>query len=532
MTVLLLPLRGSAQEPPEVPPAATSQAEAESVERALERLDKREFDLGRALDSTRLDLASAQRRFEAAQDRLDAAAEPSEALSEQVAARRLQLSNEQRTEALLEERLERTRADKQSWRRLGELRTRRIPSEQIAEWSADSEDRLEQLGRESVVKEQRLEELRQELEFTRQRRAEIPAGSASEHWAELQTHALKKLLQHYEEDVESLETSRLVEEQVAAALERESRELPLSARLGAILHQLRVAWNYHLTASEREPITPGKIVSAIAIFLIGYALARVSSRLLGKRVFPRLRLESGAAHAFQALTFYFLLLVAFLTALRMVQIPLTAFAVLGGALAIGVGFGSQTVVNNFISGLILLAERPIKLGDLIEVEAVYGTVERIGLRSTRVRTGDNVHIIVPNAAFLESKVVNWTHTDPKVRITITVGVVYGSPTREVERLIFRALEEHPKILKRPEPVVLFRDFGDNALIFETRFWIEMRSVLDRLRIESDIRFRIDELYREAGIVIAFPQRDVHLDSVSPVEVRIVNGEEQQDAGET
>ena len=245
--------------------------------------------------------------------------------------------------------------------------------------------------------------------------AGIPAGSTSEHWAELQVHALKKLLQHYKEDVESLEASRLVEEQVTAALERESRELPLSARLGAILHQLRVAWNYHLTASEREPITPGKIVSAIAIFLIGYALARVSSRLLGKRVFPRLRLESGAAHAFQALTFYFLLLVAFLTALRMVQIPLTAFAVLGGALAIGVGFGSQTVVNNFISGLILLAERPIRLGDLIEVEAVYGTVERIGLRSTRVRTGDNVHIIVPNAAFLESKVVNWTHMDPKVR---------------------------------------------------------------------------------------------------------------------
>ena len=113
-----------------------------------------------------------------------------------------------------------------------------------------------------------------------------------------------------------------------------------------------------------------------------------------------------------------------------------------------------------------------------------------------------------------------------------MGVVYGSPTREVERLIFRALEEHPKVLKRPEPVVLFRDFGDNALIFETRFWIEMRSILDRLQIESDIRFRIDELYREAGIVIAFPQRDVHLDSVSPVEVRIVNGEEQRDAGKT
>jgi small-conductance mechanosensitive channel len=531
LIVLLLPLAGAAQEPAEAVPEAAPEAELGSVERELERLEKLEFDLGRALQSTRLDLASAQRRFEAAQERLDATAEPSPVLREEVAARRLQLSSKQRVVALLEERIERTRAEKQSWKRLGELRTRPVPADKIAEWSADSESRLEQLRRQAVVKQQRRDELGQEVEFSRERRVELPSGSASERWAALQVQALNELLQQYDEDVGSLEASLRLEAEVVAALERESEELPLSARLGAVLHQLRLAWNYQLTGSEREPITPGKIVSAIAIFLIGYALARIASRVLGNRVFPRLRLEPGAAQAFQALAFYLLLLVAFLTALRMVQIPLTAFAVLGGALAIGVGFGSQTVVNNFISGLILLAERPIKLGDLIEVEGIHGSVERIGLRSTRIRTGDNVHIIVPNAAFLESKVVNWTHTDPKVRVTLTVGVVYGSPTREVERLIFQSLEEHPKILKQPEPVVLFRDFGDDALIFETRFWIEMRSILDRLRIESDIRFRIDELYREAGIVIAFPQRDVHLDSVSPVEVRIVNGAEKRDADE-
>ncbi len=529
LTVSVAALPGDAQEPPA--PVAAPAVQEESVEQALQRLDKREFDLGRALESTRLDLASAQRRFEAAEERLDATGAPSAELLEEVAARRLQLSNKQRIEDLLEQSLERTRADQQTWRRLGRLRARSIPVEEIAAWSSASEERLEQLGRERVVKEQRREELRQELEFTRARRAELPAGSASERWAAAQAQSLKELLQHYEEDTESLGASRLVEEQVAAALERERRELPLSARLGAMLQQVSRAWNYQLTASERDPITPGKIVSAIAIFLIGYALARGASRVLGNRVFSRLRLEPGAAPAFQALTFYFLLLAAFLTALRVVQIPLTAFAVLGGALAIGVGFGSQTVVNNFISGLILLAERPIKLNDLIEVEGVYGSVERIGLRSTRVRTGDNVHIIVPNAAFLESKVVNWTHTDQKVRVTIAVGVVYGSPTREVERLILQAAEEHPKVLKRPEPVVLFADFGDNALLFETRFWIEMRSILDRLRIESDVRFRIDELCREGNIVIAFPQRDVHLDSVSPLEVRIVNGAEKPDARE-
>jgi potassium efflux system protein len=295
-----------------------------------------------------------------------------------------------------------------------------------------------------------------------------------------------------------------------------------------VLHHLRAAWNYELTGSAQEPITPGKIVSALVIFLIGWIVARVLSRLLGARVFPRLRLEEGAAVAFQSLAFYFLLLVAFLTALRMVQIPLTAFAVVGGALAIGVGFGSQNVVNNFISGIILLAERPIKRDDLIEVEGVYGNVERIGLRSTRVRTGDHVHIIVPNAAFLENKVVNWTHSDRRVRVTISVGVAYGSPTREVERLILEAIRRHPDVLKTPEPLVLFREFGDNALGFEARFWIEMRTILARLRIESDLRFLIDELFREAGIVIAFPQRDVHLDSLTPVEVRLVS--ERRDGG--
>ena len=194
-------------------------------------------------------------------------------------------------------------------------------------------------------------------------------------------------------------------------------------------------------------------------------------------------------------------------------------------LAIGVGFGSQNVVNNFISGLILLAERPIKLGDLVEMEGVYGNVERIGLRSTRVRTGDNVHIIVPNALFLENKVINWTHRDPKVRITITVGIEYGSPTREAERLMKEALANHAQVLAKPGPAVLFRDFGDDALIFEIRFWIHMRTMMERLQIESDIRFRIDEVFREAGIVIAFPQRDVHLDTAKPLDVRVVPTED-------
>jgi small-conductance mechanosensitive channel len=254
------------------------------------------------------------------------------------------------------------------------------------------------------------------------------------------------------------------------------------------------------------------------------ALARRIAHLLGRGLFPRLGLDEGAAAAYESLLFYGFLVAIFLFALRTVDIPLTAFAVLGGALAIGFGFGSQNVVGNFISGLILLAERPIRRGDWIEVGGVYGNVERIGLRSTRVRTPDSIHVIVPNSSLLESNVVNWTLEDPVVRVKLSVGVAYGSPTREVARLVRQAVTEQAVILAQPEPVVLFREFGADALEFEARFWIRMARTVDRLRITSEVRFRIDELFREAQIVIAYPQRDVHLDTTSPLEVRVVDAE--------
>jgi small-conductance mechanosensitive channel len=204
------------------------------------------------------------------------------------------------------------------------------------------------------------------------------------------------------------------------------------------------------------------------------------------------------------------------------------FTFLGGAIAIGVGFGSQNIVNNFISGLILLAERPIKVGDLIEIDDLYGTVTQIGARSTQIRTGSNLDIIVPNSKFLESNVVNLTLGDDKLRTQVSVGVVYGSPTREVTHLLKHAATEHGRVLKRPEPFVWFSDFGDNALIFELHFWVEVRTVADRRRIESDIRYRIDQLFRNAGLVIAFPQTDVHLDTPAPIDVRVLAANEDNE----
>ena len=210
-----------------------------------------------------------------------------------------------------------------------------------------------------------------------------------------------------------------------------------------------------------------------------------------------------------------------LIALRTVNFPLTAFTFAGGALAIGIGFGSQNIMNNFISGLILMLERPVRANDLVELENTHGVIEHIGARSTRIRATDGRHLIVPNSFFLENNVVNWTLSDDLIRTPLSVGVEYGSPTRLVQQLIHQALEENPKVLQKPKPIVIFSEFGDNSLNFDAHFWTRARSPMDVHQLCGDVRFRIDDLFREHDLVIAFPQRDVHLDSASPIEVRMV-----------
>ena len=196
--------------------------------------------------------------------------------------------------------------------------------------------------------------------------------------------------------------------------------------------------------------------------------------------------------------------------MKMANIPLTVFTVIGGALAIGFGFGSQNVVNNFISGVILMVERPVKVGDFVDVDGVFGSVDEIGMRSTRIKTFGNKHMIVPNSYFLEKNVLNWTLTDHFVRLPLRVGIAYGSDTEKAKELLLHAAQACKKVLNHKEQKVYFMDFADNSLNFELLVWIHLKDVMDRVEIESELRFKIDHLFREAGIVIAFPQRDVHL----------------------
>ena len=234
------------------------------------------------------------------------------------------------------------------------------------------------------------------------------------------------------------------------------------------------------------------------------------------------RFGVGAAQA-RTVRRWALSLVAFLLlvlTLNLAQIPLTVFAFLGGALAIGVGFGTQTIIKNFISGLILLMERQIRVGDIVDIDGTTGTVSEVNLRSSTIKSFDGIAAIVPNSTLLEGKVTNWTMSDPKVRRVVRVGVAYGSPPDEVARRMMECAQRHGMVVKSPEPQVLFEDFAENNLVFALYFWIDVKAGTSGPVVMSDLRFMIEKSFAEGGISMAFPQRDVHLDTTRPLQVEL------------
>jgi small-conductance mechanosensitive channel len=281
-------------------------------------------------------------------------------------------------------------------------------------------------------------------------------------------------------------------------------------------------WNYPLiTMSDGAVIAINQIVLVAVVVTVGVIASRWLERLVGRRL-SKTELQPDAVNALQRVLFYSLVAAIAITALGLLHVPLTAFAFVSGAVAIGVGFGAQNIINNFISGWILMSERPVRIGDFVEVEGSQGTIELIGNRSTRIRRVDGVHMLVPNSAMLERTVINWTLVDKQIRSMLRVGVAYGSPVREVERLIYQAAEDQPQIKAEPAPSVAFDDFGDNALIFDLYFWADVGGEKMLREIRSDLRFRISDLFAEHGITIAFPQRDVHLDNLSPIQIEMID----------
>jgi len=263
-------------------------------------------------------------------------------------------------------------------------------------------------------------------------------------------------------------------------------------------------------------LSPIDILTAILVF-VGVLLATgVLRRWLGERLRTGTRLDLGVRNAIVSGVGYSGVVLAVIVAIAIIGLDLSNLALVAGALSVGVGFGLRTVVENFVAGLLLLVERPIKEGDWIVTAEHHGTVKRISVRSTEIETFDRASVIVPNAELIAQPVENWTHKNRIARIILPVGVAYGSDTEKVREVLLNCAADHPDIHKHPEPIVLFQQFGESSLDFELRCFVKDTDYF--LTAKSELLFAIDKAFRDQGIEIPFPQRDLHLRDATPMEV--------------
>lgn len=451
-----------------------------------------------------------------AQQRLDAGATDAEALQQQVDTYRLELAAIEDPLPLLRKQLERVADSRTVWKRRQQTFANRPQRASIRQWQSEARKALTDLRIEEDNARLEVEELQNQLSA----RAALEANPQSP-LVERQIASLRSLLEAQTGDLASISASQQLHEKLLAELERGTLAATFKDQLEDFWDSVDAVWNYELTSFGESPLRVRQVITALALVLAGAAMSGALSRTLGKQVLHRLNIDPSASATIQSLFYYLLLLCFGMFALKVVNVPLAAFTVLGGAVALGVGFGSQNIINNFISGLILHAERPVKVGDLIQLGDLYGNVEHIGARSTRVRTGANLDIIVPNSTFLQNNVINFTLSSDKVRTAVEVGVTYGSSVVTVTQVLRRAVLETGRVSKDPPPIILFKDFGPSALVFEVHFWIHMRTMMDQRQVESSVRYQIEQMFREAGIVIAFPQQDMHLNTIAPLEVRVL-----------
>jgi potassium efflux system protein len=297
----------------------------------------------------------------------------------------------------------------------------------------------------------------------------------------------------------------------------------------------RAVWNFELFTAEdsleidgrkitvTRSVTVGKSVGAILLLVLGYLVVAWLLRRLERAMVDRLKAEPAVARIARRWLQFLLIAILFVLALDIVKIPLTVFAFLGGALAIGFGFGAQNLLKNLMSGIMLLIERPLKVGDIVEIGGVIGTVTNISIRASTLRSANGIETLVPNSTLIESNVTNWTLSNQRVRRDMKVSVAYGSDTRKVSDTLLSVADRHGQVLKEPAPRVIFEDFGADGLAFTLEFWIDFGKGADSRLIGSDLRFMTEKALAEAGIGIPFPQRDVHLDASRPLPVEVVGG---------
>lgn len=487
------------------------------------------------------DLATAKLRRDTRLAELDAALDAARTEADQVA--RLVVAIERRNSENVpspNDELESRRADRQTvhlllstlatqrerlatFAEILELRTRALiatgSTPEMKSWAEANNAALERLQKSRRPRFAELRKSRKELQDLRAQLADPAAPARNQPWVGDRVRHLAAWVVVNERELIDLAELTTARNRLKEELGKHITTFSLDESLASIWAGMRGAWNYEVFSVADQPVRVNTVLVAIALVLAGHWASRRGSALIGSAVFHRLGMNTGRRAAWQTLSFYGLFLIVLLTAFNLFHISLTQFSVVSGALAVGIGFGSQNLIGNFISGIILLVERPVNEGDVLEIDGRQMTVESIGPRSTLVRSRDNAHTIVPNSRLLEENVVNLTLSDDVIRTRIPVGVAYGSPTREVERLLEETLCGLDGVMKDPAPIVVFNDFGESALHFEASFWSALEG---RKELESELRHRIAEALTKAKIMMAFPQRDVHLGTSQPLQIEVVS----------
>jgi small-conductance mechanosensitive channel len=275
-------------------------------------------------------------------------------------------------------------------------------------------------------------------------------------------------------------------------------------RLGEIFHKTYMIGGVELSLAG--------VFYSILVLVLVHLFVRIWRPLITEHALKESGLSPGAKETIITISVYIIWSMGILFSLSVFGLNTTSLTVAFGALSIGLGFGMQNIANNFVSGLILLFERPIQVGDVVEVGGIWGEVKKINVRSTHVQTYTNSSLIIPNSEFISATVTNWSHQDPYIRRDLPVGVSYGSDTELVKNLLLQAAGSVTGVYNYPrKPVVQFISFGDSSLDFRLRFWSTIDDFVDA---ESNLRFEIDRLFRDHGVVIPFPQRDLHMISPS------------------
>jgi small-conductance mechanosensitive channel len=277
-------------------------------------------------------------------------------------------------------------------------------------------------------------------------------------------------------------------------------------------------WSHPYFNFGNVPITPAFLIKAFVFLLLIIFAVHFSRRFIRHQILERTSLDVGQKYALERGIGYVVFVIGAMIGLQSMGLNLSSLVVLGGAIGIGIGLGLQTIANNFTSGIILLIERSIKVGDRVEVGSLNGDVAHIGPRATWVRTNDNIVVVIPNSHFTEKPVINWTAEDRQIRFSIPVGVSYSSDPAQVREILLGVAASHPDVLPVPKPSVIFKEFGDSSLNFELRVWT-IRQVQTPHILKSDLYFNIFEAFRKNGIEIPFPQRDLHLKSAAYLDPR-------------